>query len=71
MAFVFVTEIKALDPKTGELKTWAGPNVSGISFEHAQAFCDNNGMGYCKVVGRLVRIESFTGGELKIYEHFN
>lgn len=51
---LYVTEIKALDPKTGEMKTWGGPNVPGISFATAEQYCEQNGLGYCKVIGRLV-----------------
>lgn len=51
---LYVTEIKAIKPSTGELTTYGGPNVPGISFEDAQDYCENNGLGYCKVVGELV-----------------
>lgn len=51
---LYVTEIKAICPKTGELKTYCGQNVPGISFEDAQNYCENNGLGYCKVIGLLV-----------------
>lgn len=49
----FLTEIKALHPITGEMKTWAGPNVQGISETQAQQWCIEN-LGYCKVVGELI-----------------
>ena len=50
---VYVTEIKAIDPTTGEMLVWAGPNVPGDSFEAAEKYCQENGLGYCKVVGQL------------------
>lgn len=50
----FTTSIKALDPQTGELKTWCGPHVPGISFNDAEVYCQNNGLGYCKIEGVLV-----------------
>ncbi len=50
----YITEIKALSPIDGEIKTFAGPEVPGISFSDAQSFCENNGLGYCKVIGELV-----------------
>ena len=50
----YVTEIKAISPVDGELKTYCGPEVPGISFSDAQAYCENNGLGYCKVIGELV-----------------
>lgn len=50
----WVTEIKAIDPKTGELKKWCGPEVIGINVKDAENYCNNNGLGYCKVLGELV-----------------
>lgn len=50
----FVTSIQAIDSKTGELKNWGGPNVPGISERDARHYCDNNGLGYCKIDGELV-----------------
>lgn len=45
---LYITEIKAKG------KTWCGPNVPGISAADAEAYCQNNGLGYCEVVGELV-----------------
>ena len=50
---LYATEIKALNPHTGNLTVYAGPQVKGISFDDAQNYCDNN-IGYCKVVGLLI-----------------
>jgi len=50
---IFTTIITALD-KDGQIKTFVGPNVPGESFEDAQTYCDNNGLGYCQVDGILV-----------------
>ena len=50
---LWVTEIKALDAQTGEMKTWMGDYVSAPSFKLAQKWCDEN-KGYLKVVGELV-----------------
>ncbi len=50
---IYCTEIKALD-YTGRMSTWCGPNIEAISFKDAQDYCENNGLGYCKVVGLLV-----------------
>jgi hypothetical protein len=50
---LFTTSIKAIDPRDGTMKTWCGPNVPGISFNDARAYCQANGLGYCEVVGRL------------------
>lgn len=50
----WVTSITAIDPKSGELKHWSGPEVPGISATDARNYCDNNGLGYCKIDGELV-----------------
>ncbi len=51
---LYVTSIMAVDPRDGELKKWCGPEVPGISESDAQRYCENNGLGYCKVDGILV-----------------
>lgn len=51
---LYTTEIYAICPTTGDLKLWAGPHVPGISFADAQNYCETNGLGYCKVTGKLV-----------------
>jgi len=48
---IYLTEIRAIDPMDGQLKIWAGPEVPGTDQEDAQRFCDQNGLGYCVVVG--------------------
>ena len=59
---IFTTSIKALDPLTGVMKTWCGPHVPGISFRDAERYCQENGLGYCKVTGILVaEIDAATG----------
>lgn len=50
----FVTEIDAINPATGEMCKWQGPHIEAISESHARIICDTTGLGYCKVVGRLV-----------------
>lgn len=50
----WVTVLRAQDPETKEMKTWAGPTVPGLSMEDAQHWCGRNGMGYLKVTGELV-----------------
>ncbi len=51
---LYCTEIKAISHIDGELSKYSGPKVPGISFADAQDYCENNGLGYCKVVGLLV-----------------
>lgn len=48
----WVTEIKAICPRSGELLTWGGPYVEALTKDEAQQWCNEN-MGYLKVIGRL------------------
>lgn len=50
--FIFCTEIQAIDPLTGEMKEWCGPNIQAISWQMAEQHCREK-LGYCKVVGIL------------------
>ena len=36
------TEIKALEGRTGVMKTWGGENVEAPTWELAQQWCDEN-----------------------------
>lgn len=51
---LWVTEIRAIDPRTGGMKKWCGPNVPGINLIDAERYCQENGLGYCKVIGELI-----------------
>ena len=53
---LWVTSIQAINPKTGDIELWSGPNVPGLSFKDAVKYCKLNGLGYCKVIGRLIAI---------------
>jgi hypothetical protein len=48
------TELRAIDPKDGELKTWCGPIVEGLTQGLAEKWCQENGLGYLKIAGELV-----------------
>ena len=50
---LYTTEIKAINPATGYIVLWSGPNIPGISFADAEDYCQKNGLGYCKVTGVL------------------
>lgn len=50
----YTTIIKAIDPITGEIKTWVGPVIESISLSHAADYCRKNGLGYCQVIGELI-----------------
>ena len=51
---LWLTEISAYDPATGQMKEWGGPNVPGINLVDAKRYCQMNGLGYCKVLGELI-----------------
>lgn len=50
----YLTEIKAICPITGELSTFAGPEIEAVSFGMAEIYCQENGLGYCRVTGELM-----------------
>jgi len=64
----FHTTIKAICPKTGELKTFDGPVVYDESFDAAQQQCEENGFGYCVVDGKILDSKQ-VGGALAIYQY--
>lgn len=49
----FLTEIITIDGLR-----WAGPIIKASSWKEAEEYCQNNGLGYCNVIG--VIIISFT-----------
>lgn len=50
----YVTKITAINPKDGNLYTWLGPYIDADSFYEAQVYCENNGLGYCEVIGEYI-----------------
>lgn len=50
---LWLTEIIAEDPHSGETKRWAGPAVQALTHSMAQKVCDKN-FGYCRVIGELI-----------------
>lgn len=51
---LFATQIRAVDPADGELKTWAGPYIEAYSHADADLIRNKEGLGYCEVVGEVV-----------------
>ena len=49
----WVTEIKAIDPRDGILKTWHGEYIEAHTKKLAQDWWNNNERGYLKVTGEL------------------
>ena len=47
----WATEIVAIDPEDGELKTWKGPQILALSREHAESIIKNSGLGFCRLLG--------------------
>lgn len=50
---LWVTEFKAEDSRTGELKTYGGPYIEAPTFQLAQDWCYENA-GHLRVVGELI-----------------
>ena len=51
---IFLTSILAISPLDGELTEFAGPDIEADSFDEAIEYCQENGLGYCKVEGELI-----------------
>jgi len=52
----WTTEIKAIDgvnPERG-IVTYSGPYINALTQNMAQEYCNNNGLGYCKVGDQLI-----------------
>jgi len=55
---IWLTEIKAICPVDGRLKTFGGPHIEAPSLKLAQEYCQSNGLGYCRVIGELIDDEN-------------
>jgi len=49
----YTTILKAINSE-GELRTFCGPHVEGISMNDAQDRCEKDGKGYLIVTGELI-----------------
>ena len=54
MKRVWLTEIRAIDPWDGEMKTWAGPSIEAPNWSMAEKILQLTGRGYATVIGELV-----------------
>lgn len=50
---IFLTELKAIDPLDGELKTYSGPNIVAYTWLQAEQACIDK-YPYLKVIGKYV-----------------
>lgn len=66
---IFLTELKAIDPIDQELKTWCGPNIEAETFELAEQYCQDNGLGYCTVIGELIQEIPWDLVEILVHEN--
>jgi hypothetical protein len=53
---VWTTEIQAIGTN-GEIALYRGPNIEAETMELAEKYCQENGLGYCKVKGELIEID--------------
>ena len=53
---VWTTEILAIDTN-GEIVLYRGPNIEAETWKGAEKYCQENGLGYCKVTGELIAME--------------
>lgn len=50
----YTTELEAIEPISGELRTFCGPHIPAISWSKAEEFCQERGFGYLRVTGQLI-----------------
>lgn len=65
------TEIRAIDPIDGQMKKWAGPNVEAPTRKLAEEWCQQNGLGYCRIKDILVAEIDMRTGKITDYEKPN
>jgi len=53
---IYLTEIRAVSPYSKEICIWGGPNISAKTVQEAQNYCNSHGLGYCRVIGKLVDV---------------
>lgn len=63
----FSTYIKAVNPNTGDVDLFCGPNIEGPSAQWAREFCDSNGLGYLFIGDELIAIIPCVSGNPDFY----
>ncbi len=56
---IYITELQALSPITGELTLYEGVRICASSEKQAQNFLNDHGYGYCRVVGKLIDVDFY------------
>jgi len=47
------TTVYAKCAESGEMKSFFGPNIQAPTLKLAHDWCQNNGLGYCRIEGEL------------------
>lgn len=64
----WVTQILAVNPQTGMLCSYGGPLVPGRTQAEAETYLQENGLGYCHIVGLHIKTIPFKGADTgKLY----
>lgn len=63
---IWLTEIQAVDPMTGILCKWSGPRIKADTKLEAKDYLQKNGLGYCRVLGRLIADIEITNHEINM-----
>lgn len=58
----FATTIKAIDPISGQICDFSGPVIEAKTWSEAETYCQENGLGYCKVTA-IIRESPVLSGE--------
>jgi hypothetical protein len=67
----FITQLKAIDPRDGEVKKWIGQTIEAPNFQLAEDYINKNGLGYLEIVGELVcSVDEETGNNIS-FENLN
>ena len=71
---LFTTILKAIN-SDGELRTFCGENIEGLSMDDAQDRCEKDGKGYLIVTGELVATvdtkKDSLGADMSSIKHFD
>ena len=67
----FTTILKAIDSSDGILKTYVGQTIEAPTFQLAEDYLLNNGLGYLEITGELIcSVDEATGNKIN-FENLN